>query len=71
MKQLRNMLTELDNIWLNSLIVNMLNIKIVISNRKSKQEKYNKINIILKQNKDKKYYQKCGCLEISDYLRGN
>ena len=29
-------------------------IKIVISNRKSKQEKYNKINIILKQNKDKK-----------------
>ena len=30
MKQLRNMLTELDNIWLNSLIVNMLNIKIVI-----------------------------------------
>lgn len=32
-------------------------IKIVISNRKSKQEKYNKINIILKQNKDKKYYQ--------------
>ncbi len=32
-------------------------IKIVISNRKSKEEKYNKINIILKQNKDKKYYQ--------------
>ena len=30
MKQLRNILTELDNIWLNSLIVNMLNIKIVI-----------------------------------------
>ena len=29
-------------------------IKIIISNKKDKQEKYNKINIILKQNKDKK-----------------
>lgn len=32
-------------------------IKVIISNKKDKQEKYNKINIILKQNKDKKYYQ--------------
>ena len=31
--------------------------KIVISNKKNKEEKYNKININLKENKTKQYYQ--------------
>ena len=32
-------------------------IKLVISNKSNKDVKYNKINIILKENKTKKYYQ--------------
>ena len=31
--------------------------KIVISNKKNKEEKYNKININLKESKNKEYYQ--------------
>ena len=37
-------------------------IKLVISNKSNKDVKYNKINILLKENKTKKYYQ---------ILRGN
>ena len=32
-------------------------IKLVISNKSNKDVKYNKINILLKENKTKKYYQ--------------
>ena len=32
-------------------------IKLVISNKSNKDVKYNKINILLKEIKDKKYYQ--------------
>ena len=32
-------------------------IKVVISNKKDKDEKYNKISILLKENSKKKYYQ--------------
>ncbi len=31
--------------------------KIVISNKKNKDEKYNKINMNIKESKDKEYYQ--------------